>query len=196
MTNEQITKEEDKIYDNVGGRYNYFRRTHTREFTDEERRELEVLFCRGMINSLLHFLGLGWREPTAKEFLNKDYNNKYLKPYVAELGEEKVLQLIIEQIESYKAEQRALQIASCKSAILKAFETLKNVGWQVVLTDGKAELTDGNKTIVVDMGDTAYSISEHLLNGTRSNNGKVFYDLIPCCPFDFDDKGEYCDLTA
>lgn len=102
MTDEQITKEEDKIYDNVGGRYNYFYGTRTRDFTDEERREREVLWCRSMINSLLHYYGLSYEEPTAAEYLHKEYNFRYLSKYVANLGEDEVLRLITEQIKTFK----------------------------------------------------------------------------------------------
>lgn len=197
MTSEQITKAEDIIYDNVGGRYNYFRGAHTREFTDEEQRGLKVLSCRSMIISLLHFFGLGYKEPTAAEYLHKEYNFKYLKDYVANLGEDEVLKLITEQIKTFKTEKRTLEIDSRKAGIIKAFKTLKGLGWRVIFADGKAELTNENQTYTIDMNGTARNIQEQLFDSTRGNIAfhKIYYDLIYCSS-SFDDDGEYSDLTV
>lgn len=95
MTGKQIKKRQDEIYYTVykGG----VRIGKWNKFTAKQRKELAELSCREMINSILIYNGV----LLISQQRGYSYE-QYLKPREEEIGKERMIELINEQIKDFE----------------------------------------------------------------------------------------------
>ncbi len=99
MTEKERWDEEDRIYDTVGGRHEYFFGARKCKLAPDQKRRLDELSCVSMIDSIIAYGGKGLSAQEILDLEKGSYHN-YLADHIEKLGEERVLELIQGQLDS------------------------------------------------------------------------------------------------